>query len=36
MHFIENYLREYDPEFDNLSEEDQMRLKEEMYVEVNR
>ncbi|XP_072290659.1 choline kinase alpha isoform X3 [Eucyclogobius newberryi] len=36
MFFIENYLREYDHEFDNLDEDDQMRLKEEMFVEVNR
>ncbi|XP_042266862.1 choline kinase alpha isoform X2 [Thunnus maccoyii] len=36
LHFIENYLRESDQGFDNLSEEDQMKLKEELYVEVNR
>ncbi|XP_070686827.1 choline kinase alpha isoform X2 [Pempheris klunzingeri] len=36
LHFIENYLRESDQGFDNLSEEDQMKVKEEMYVEVNR
>uniref|UniRef100_A0A8C6TGN6 Ethanolamine kinase n=1 Tax=Neogobius melanostomus TaxID=47308 RepID=A0A8C6TGN6_9GOBI len=36
MYFIENYLREYEHEFDNLDEESQMRLKEEMFVEVNR
>ncbi|XP_073328215.1 choline kinase alpha isoform X2 [Pagrus major] len=34
--FIESYLRESDPGFDNLSEEDQMKMKEELYVEVNR
>lgn len=36
LHFIESYLRESDQGFDNLSEEDQMKLKEELYVEVNR
>ncbi|XP_074533037.1 choline kinase alpha isoform X2 [Halichoeres trimaculatus] len=36
LHFIESYLRESDQGFDNLSEEDQMRLKEQLYVEVNR
>ncbi|KAA8590670.1 hypothetical protein FQN60_014615, partial [Etheostoma spectabile] len=36
LHFIDSYLRESDRGFDNLSEEDQMKLKEEMYVEVNR
>ncbi|XP_062276016.1 choline kinase alpha isoform X2 [Scomber scombrus] len=36
LHFIENYLSESDQGFDNLSEEDQMKLKEELYVEVNR
>ncbi|XP_023267181.1 choline kinase alpha-like isoform X2 [Seriola lalandi dorsalis] len=36
LHFIESYLRESDRGFDNLSEEDQMKLKEEMYIEVNR
>ncbi|XP_030650265.1 choline kinase alpha [Chanos chanos] len=36
MHFFGNYLAEYDNGFDNLSEEDQLRLKEEMLVEVNR
>ncbi|XP_070827806.1 choline kinase alpha isoform X2 [Chaetodon trifascialis] len=34
--FIDSYLRESDPGFGNLSEEDQMKVKEEMYVEVNR
>ncbi|KAM9754219.1 choline kinase alpha isoform 2-T2 [Menidia menidia] len=36
LHFIESYLRESDQGFNNLSPEDQMKLKEEMYVEVNR
>ncbi|KAM6926360.1 choline kinase alpha isoform 1-T1 [Lycodopsis pacificus] len=36
LHFIESYLRESDRGFDNLSEEDQMKLKEELHVEVNR
>uniref|UniRef100_A0A7N6C2H8 ethanolamine kinase n=1 Tax=Anabas testudineus TaxID=64144 RepID=A0A7N6C2H8_ANATE len=36
LHFIERYLRESDQGFDNLSEEDQIKLKEELYVEVNR
>uniref|UniRef100_A0A3Q4HIB5 Ethanolamine kinase n=1 Tax=Neolamprologus brichardi TaxID=32507 RepID=A0A3Q4HIB5_NEOBR len=36
LHFIESYLRESDQGFDGLSTEDQMKLKEEMYVEVNR
>ncbi|KAK2841823.1 hypothetical protein Q5P01_012023 [Channa striata] len=36
LHFIESYLREYDQGFYNLSEEDQMKVKEELYVEVNR
>uniref|UniRef100_A0A3B4BI15 Ethanolamine kinase n=1 Tax=Periophthalmus magnuspinnatus TaxID=409849 RepID=A0A3B4BI15_9GOBI len=36
MLFIESYLSEYEHEFDNMDEEDQMRLKEEMFVEVNR
>lgn len=34
--FIESYLCESDPGFNNLSEEDQMKVKEELYVEVNR
>ncbi|TMS05886.1 Choline kinase alpha [Larimichthys crocea] len=33
--FIESYLREFDTGFDNLSEEDQMKVKEDLYVEVN-
>lgn len=36
LHFIESYLRESDPGFDNLSAEDQMKVKEGLYVEVNR
>uniref|UniRef100_A0A8C2X8Z8 Ethanolamine kinase n=1 Tax=Cyclopterus lumpus TaxID=8103 RepID=A0A8C2X8Z8_CYCLU len=36
LHFIESYLRDADRGFDNLSEEDQMKLKEELHVEVNR
>ncbi|XP_041652590.1 choline kinase alpha isoform X2 [Cheilinus undulatus] len=36
LHFIESYLRESDQGFDNLSEEDQLKLKEQLYVEVNR
>ncbi|XP_068595264.1 choline kinase alpha [Brachionichthys hirsutus] len=36
FHFIENYLLESDPYFVKLSEEDQMKAKEELYVEVNR
>lgn len=36
LHFIERYLHESDQGFDNLSEEDQMKLKEELYTEVNR
>ncbi|KAM4553208.1 choline kinase alpha [Fundulus diaphanus] len=36
LHFIESYLRESDQGFGNLSEEHQMKLKEELYVEVNR
>uniref|UniRef100_A0A665TME4 Ethanolamine kinase n=2 Tax=Echeneis naucrates TaxID=173247 RepID=A0A665TME4_ECHNA len=36
LHFIESYLRESDGGFDNLNEEDQIKLKEELYVEVNR
>uniref|UniRef100_A0A3Q1F0P1 Ethanolamine kinase n=1 Tax=Acanthochromis polyacanthus TaxID=80966 RepID=A0A3Q1F0P1_9TELE len=36
LHFIENYLREFDPGFHNLSPDDQVKLKEELYVEVNR
>ncbi|KAM6937811.1 choline kinase alpha isoform 2-T2 [Xenentodon cancila] len=36
LHFFESYLREFDHGFDNLSTEEKMKLKEEMYVEVNR
>ncbi|XP_034443668.1 choline kinase alpha isoform X1 [Hippoglossus hippoglossus] len=36
LHFIENYLRESDGSFEQLSEDEQTKLKEEMYVEVNR
>ncbi|XP_026166560.1 choline kinase alpha [Mastacembelus armatus] len=36
LHFIESYLRESDQGFDKLSEEDQMKLKEKLYIEVNR
>lgn len=36
LHFIESYLREFDRGFDTQSEEEQRRLKEELYVEVNR
>ncbi|XP_024912257.1 choline kinase alpha isoform X3 [Cynoglossus semilaevis] len=36
LHFIEHYLRESHCGFDDLSEEEQRRLKEDMYQEVNR
>uniref|UniRef100_A0A1A8EX13 Ethanolamine kinase n=3 Tax=Nothobranchius korthausae TaxID=1143690 RepID=A0A1A8EX13_9TELE len=36
LHFIESYLREFDGGFDRLSTQEQRRLKEELYVEVNR
>uniref|UniRef100_A0A8C9S4S2 Ethanolamine kinase n=1 Tax=Scleropages formosus TaxID=113540 RepID=A0A8C9S4S2_SCLFO len=36
LHFISSYLLESDSGFGNLSEEDQMKVKEEMLVEVNR
>ncbi|XP_039989824.1 choline kinase alpha isoform X2 [Xiphias gladius] len=36
LHFIEKYLSESDRGFDNLTEEDQMKLKQELYMEVNR
>ncbi|XP_024114598.1 choline kinase alpha isoform X2 [Oryzias melastigma] len=36
LHFIESYLRESDAGFHNLSAADQMKLKEELFVEVNR
>ncbi|KAG7454040.1 hypothetical protein JOB18_019270 [Solea senegalensis] len=36
LHFIEHYLREFDGDFEELSEEEQTKLKQEMYLEVNR
>ncbi|XP_061577193.1 choline kinase alpha isoform X1 [Cololabis saira] len=36
LHFFESYLREFDGGFDNLSTEEKVKLKEELYVEVNR
>ncbi|KAK3570773.1 hypothetical protein QTP86_025422 [Hemibagrus guttatus] len=36
MHFFQNYLSEYDTGLANLSEEDQLKIKEDMLVEVNR
>ncbi|XP_028306019.1 choline kinase alpha isoform X2 [Gouania willdenowi] len=36
LHFFESYLREFDPDFDKLCVEEQMKLKEQLYVEVNR
>ncbi|XP_057692229.1 choline kinase alpha isoform X2 [Corythoichthys intestinalis] len=36
LHFIENYLRASDQGFDKLSQEDQTKMKEELYIEVNR
>ncbi|XP_036390692.1 choline kinase alpha [Megalops cyprinoides] len=36
LHFISSYLSEYDSGFENVSDEDQMKLKENMLVEVNR
>uniref|UniRef100_A0A8B9KU60 Ethanolamine kinase n=1 Tax=Astyanax mexicanus TaxID=7994 RepID=A0A8B9KU60_ASTMX len=36
MHFFKSYLLEYDPGIANLSEEDQLKLREDMLVEVNR
>ncbi|KAI1903942.1 hypothetical protein AGOR_G00000600 [Albula goreensis] len=36
LHFISSYLAEYDSGFENLSEEEKMKLKEDMLVEVNR
>ncbi|KAM9816452.1 choline kinase alpha isoform X2 [Syngnathus typhle] len=36
LHFIENYLRASDQGFDHLSQEDQMKMKEDLYMEVNR
>ncbi|XP_051953640.1 choline kinase alpha-like isoform X2 [Xyrauchen texanus] len=36
MHFFQRYLLESDTGFETLSEEDQLKLKEDMLVEVNR
>ncbi|CAN9498613.1 unnamed protein product [Ophioblennius macclurei] len=36
LHFLDSYLRESDPSFKHLSEQDQDQVKEDMYVEVNR
>ncbi|KAM9481627.1 choline kinase alpha [Clarias gariepinus] len=36
MHFFKSYLSEYDPSMANLSEEVQLKMKENMLVEVNR
>lgn len=36
MQFFQNYLSEYDRGLANLSEEDQLKIKEDMLVEVNR
>uniref|UniRef100_A0A673JM27 ethanolamine kinase n=1 Tax=Sinocyclocheilus rhinocerous TaxID=307959 RepID=A0A673JM27_9TELE len=36
MHFFQTYLLESHAGFENLSEEDQLKLKEDMLVEVNR
>ncbi|XP_017547808.1 choline kinase alpha isoform X1 [Pygocentrus nattereri] len=36
MHFFKSYLSEYDLELAKLSEEDQLKLREDMLVEVNR
>ncbi|KAJ8396657.1 hypothetical protein AAFF_G00014950 [Aldrovandia affinis] len=36
LHYISSYLSEYDDGFVNLSNEDQIKLKEDMLVEVNR
>uniref|UniRef100_A0A8C7DII5 Ethanolamine kinase n=1 Tax=Oncorhynchus kisutch TaxID=8019 RepID=A0A8C7DII5_ONCKI len=36
LHFIGSYLSETDQGFQNLSTEDQIKLKEELFVEVNR
>ncbi|KAL7878819.1 hypothetical protein AOLI_G00097930 [Acnodon oligacanthus] len=36
MHFFKSYLSEYDLGLANLSEEDQLKLREDMLVEVNR
>ncbi|GAA6093515.1 choline kinase alpha isoform X1 [Tachysurus ichikawai] len=36
MQFFQSYLSEYDPELAKLSEEDQLKMKEDMLEEVNR
>lgn len=36
MRFFKNYLSEYDPSLVNRSEDDQLKLREDMLVEVNR
>uniref|UniRef100_A0A674EX73 Ethanolamine kinase n=1 Tax=Salmo trutta TaxID=8032 RepID=A0A674EX73_SALTR len=36
LHFIGSYLSETEQGFENLSAEDQMKLKEELFVEANR
>ncbi|KAI5098220.1 choline kinase alpha isoform X1, partial [Silurus meridionalis] len=36
MHFIKSYLLEYDPELKNLSEENQIKIFEDVLVEVSR
>ncbi|TNN00828.1 choline kinase alpha [Takifugu rubripes] len=36
LHFIDNYLRASDPGFVNLYAADQLKMKEALYVEVNR
>ncbi|XP_077452092.1 choline kinase alpha isoform X3 [Stigmatopora argus] len=36
LYFLENYLRASDPEFDTLSQEDQRKMKKDLYMEVNR
>ncbi|KAL4622815.1 choline kinase alpha-like [Arapaima gigas] len=36
LHFFSSYLLESDSRFENLSEEEQVKVKEEMLVEVNR
>ncbi|XP_060779910.1 choline kinase alpha isoform X1 [Neoarius graeffei] len=36
MYFFKSYLSEYNPALENLSEEAQLKIKEDMLVEVNR
>lgn len=36
LHFIDNYLLASDPGFVNLYAADQLKMKEALYVEVNR